>query len=87
MQVSMWTHGHKIDIQTNTAFTPVEVVLYDGREVSRRTSWFNSKHEFDVIENGKTVQYEAAIALNMLSLSSWITVMLYRDRELVYSIS
>jgi hypothetical protein len=87
MQVSIQTHGHKIDIQTNTVFTPVEVVRYDGKEVSRQTSWFSSKHAFDVVEDGKAVRYQVEIGFNAFSFSSLITVTLYRNSEVVFSLT
>ena len=85
MRVSMLTNGHRIDVQTNTMFSPEETVLYDGKEVSRLRSWLNSKHEFTVTEDGKTARYEVLIKLDF-----WyggVKVNLRRNGEVVLSVN
>lgn len=81
----MMSSGHRIDVQTNTMFSPEETVLYDGKEVSRLRSWINSKHAFTVTEDGKAARYEVEIKLDF-----WyggVKVTLRRNDELVLSVN
>ena len=51
-------NGHRLEIQLNTWFSPVEIVRHDGKEMSRKTSWLGTLHSFDVQENGGPAKYE-----------------------------
>lgn len=85
MRVSMLSNGHRIEVQTNTMFSPEETVLYDGKEVSRGRSWLNSKHAFTVTEDGKSARYEVEIKLDL-----WyggVKVNLRRNGETVLTVN
>ena len=56
--VRLDNNGHKIEVQLNTLFTAVEIVRYEGREVSRKTSLLGTTHSFDAVEDGSPVKYE-----------------------------
>ena len=85
MRVSMVSNGRRIDVQTNTMFSPEETVFYDGKEVSRGRLWVRSKHEFTVTEDGKAARYEVEIKLDF-----WyggIKVTPRRNDEVVLSVN
>jgi hypothetical protein len=54
----------RIDID-NSIWTGMETIMYNGNEVSKHWSLFGSSHDFEVIENGKTVKYEVRIGLRL----------------------
>jgi hypothetical protein len=87
MQISIHTNEHTIAIQTNTFFTAVETITYDGKVVSRKASWLGAKHEFNVTEGGSDTHYEVEIGLNTRFSWSFISAKLFRNRELVFSVT
>ena len=56
--VRLANNGHPIEVQLNTMLTAVEIVRYEGREVSRKTSLLGTTHSFDGVEDGNAVKYE-----------------------------
>lgn len=58
-------NGHTIEVVT-TGWGP-EYVLYDGEEVSRKTTIMGAVHIFNKVEDGSNVQYEVDIRAGLLS--------------------
>jgi hypothetical protein len=54
--------GHRIEVDVS-AWSGMEVVSYDGREVSRRRNLttFFGVHDFEVTEGGESVVYEVNV--------------------------
>jgi hypothetical protein len=84
MLVSMLANGHRIEVQTNTMFSPVETVRYDGKEVARGKSWLGSKYDFTVTEDGATARYEVEISLDIWYGGAKVAVR--RNSELIFSV-
>ena len=64
---------HRLEIQLHTAFTPVEIVKYDGKEMSRKSSWLGTTHQFDVTEEGQRARYEVKTFLSLRGAGCTVT--------------
>jgi hypothetical protein len=62
------TNGHQIEIKT----LGTEIVKYDGRVVSKMNTMVGGLHTFNVVEDGKEVQYEIQVGTKLLGLSTWV---------------
>jgi hypothetical protein len=53
---------NKIDIN-NSIFTGTEEIFYNNESVSRKWSFWGTKHSFEVVENSKRVRYEITTSI------------------------
>ena len=79
-------NGHKIEVRLY--FFGKEKVFYDGEEVSNETSLLSTKHEFQVEEDGKTIDYEISVVkkLRTLAIINPISYIIKRNGETILSI-
>jgi len=74
--------GHRIDAPGST-LTGLEIVRYDGNEVSRKRSVLGANHRFEVRERDENVEYEVRIGTRWHGFSA--TCMILRNGELLFS--
>jgi len=76
-------NGHTIEIKT----FGTEKVFYDGKEVSRKNSFFGATHAFQAREDSKQVQYEVKIGLKFLWWVRWFRTWceVRRNNELIFT--
>ena len=59
----------------NNNWTGQESVFANGKLVSKQFSFFGSNHEFQVMENGASVDYVVSVGLNWMM----VTIKIVRD--------
>ncbi|MBS4015079.1 MAG: hypothetical protein KGZ86_01385 [Candidatus Latescibacteria bacterium] len=76
-------NGHTIEIKA----LGTEKVLYDGREVSRKNSFFGATHTFRAREDSKQVQYEVKIGLKWIWWLRWFRTWceVKRNGEIIFT--
>lgn len=65
--------GHNIEIKKNQ-LTGKEIICYDGKEVSSKSSIGGSIHVFTADEDSQSIQYEVEISMRWHGLSASTTV-------------
>jgi hypothetical protein len=76
-------NGHTIEIKA----WGTEKVFCDGKEVSRKNSFFGATHTFQVREDGRQVEYEVKIGLKFLWRVRWFRTWceVKRSGEIVFT--
>jgi hypothetical protein len=66
-EVKIFHKTHEIKVDPQWAFTPIEKVYYDGKEVSSKMSILGARHYFTIIEEGDNIRYEAEVTPNLIT--------------------
>jgi len=75
--------NHVIECKTGMSLTGKEVILYDGREVSKRHSMSGATHVFSTREDDEEVTYEVEVGTAAWGFRSYTTVR--RNGVVIYS--
>lgn len=67
------TNGHKIDLTIELKHD-IEIIYYDGKEISTKKSSLGGIHIFEVIENDSVANYEIEYAPHKSMKEIWNTV-------------
>ena len=60
--VTLFHNGNQIEV--HNSMMGKETILYNGEEMSSKSSFFGARHEFWVIEDDEDVKYEVLISFN-----------------------